>query len=101
MYRLKLLFQKLQIRSVLAPGKTADLLEHCRRLLPGDNWSIRAFVFQREMDDHMTTHPWEQLTAQGRNVAASFTQSSLNFKALTAPCLFPATKMLAWKEKTR
>ena len=34
---LKLLFQKLQIRPVLAPGKTADLLGHCYRQ-PGDNW---------------------------------------------------------------
>ena len=36
----------------------------------------------------MTTRLWEQLTAQDRNVATSFTQSSLNLKALTAPCLF-------------
>ena len=29
MCMLKLLFQKLQIRPVLAPGKTADPLGHC------------------------------------------------------------------------
>ena len=39
-----------------------------------------------------TTHFWEQLTAQDRNVAASFTQSSLNLKALTTHCLFPQKK---------
>ena len=38
MYMLKLLFQKLQIRPVLAPGETADLLGHCWRLPPpGDH----------------------------------------------------------------
>ena len=37
-----------------------------------------------------TTGPWEQLTAQDRNVAVSFTSSSLNFKSphhtLFIPC---------------
>ena len=36
----------------------------------GTSPGIRAFVFQGETDD---TCPWEQLTAQDRNVAVSFT----------------------------
>ena len=46
-----------------------------------------------------TTRPWEQLTAQDRNVAASFTQASLSLKVLTTPCLFPVIKI--WPEKRR
>ena len=62
MYMLKLLIQILQIRPILAPGETADRL--------GTSGGSRALALQGEKDDHC---PWEQLTAQDRDVAASFT----------------------------
>ena len=70
MYVLKLLFHKLQIRPVLAPGRTADLLGTAKDYRLGTTGGIRAFVFQGETE---TTCPGEQLTVQDMNVAASFT----------------------------
>ena len=100
MYTLKLLFQRLQIDKT-HPGSW----ENSRP--PGAPLKITAWgkleasgpLCSRERQT--TTGPWEQLTAQHRNVATSFTQSSLNLKALTAPCLVPLIKSLAWKEKGR
>ena len=53
MHMLKLLFQKLQIRPVLAPGKTADLLGTAKEYHLGTTGGIWAFVFQGETDYHM------------------------------------------------
>ena len=52
MYVLKLLFHKLQIRPVLAPGRTADLLGTAKDYRLGTTGGIWAFVFQGETDDH-------------------------------------------------
>ena len=52
MYMLKYLFQKLQIRPILAPGKTADLLGTAKDYHLGTSGGIWAFVFQRDTDDH-------------------------------------------------
>ena len=65
MYMLKLLFQKLLIRPILAPRKTADLLGYCRQ--------VEASGPLCSGERQMTTCPREQLTAQDRNVASSFT----------------------------
>ena len=90
MYMLKLLFQQLQITPLVSLqniflhksswllGKQPTSWGTAKDDHLGTTGGIRAFVFQGETD---ATCPWEQLTARGRNVAASFTQSSLNFKA--------------------
>ena len=99
MYMLKHLFQKLQIRLVLAPGRNSQPPGALLKITAWGQLVASGPLCSRERQT--TTGPWEQLTAQGRNVAASFPQSSLNLKALTAPSLFPMIKSLAWKEKTR
>ena len=69
MHMLKLLFQILQIRPILAPGKSR---------LPGaplkiTTWGqVEASGLLCSRDRQRTTGPWEQLTAQDRNVAVSF-----------------------------
>ena len=69
---LKLLFQKLQIDKA-HPGSWENsrppgaLLKITTR---GQVEASGAFVFQGETE---TTRPWEQLPAQDRNVAVSFT----------------------------
>ena len=70
MYMSRLLFLKLQIRPILAPGKTVTSWDTAKDYHLGTTGGIWAFVFQEETDNH---HPREQLTAQDRNVAASFT----------------------------
>ena len=99
MYMLKLLFQKLWIDKAL-PGSWENSWPP-GALLKITTWGQLEASRPLCSRERQTTVPWEQLTAQDRNVAASFTQSSLNLKALTAPCLFPVMKSLAWKEKGR
>ena len=72
MNMLKLLFQKLQIRPI-HPGsweKQPASWGTAKDYRLGTSGGIRAFVFQGQTD---TTSPWEQLTAQDRNVAVSST----------------------------
>ena len=70
MCMLKLLLQKLQIRLSWLLGKQLTSRGTAKDYSLGTTGDIQAFVFQGETDDH---HPWEQLAAQDRNVAASFT----------------------------
>ena len=99
MQMLKLLFQKLQIKPILAPGKNSRPPGALLRITA---WGqVEASVPLCSRERQRTTCPWEQLTAQDKNAAVSFTTFSLNFKTLTSSCLFPAIKMLAWKENVR
>ena len=98
MHMLNLLFQKLQIRPILAPGRDSQPPGALLKITAWGQVEASGPLCPRERQT--TTRPWEQLTAQDGNVAASFAQSSLSLKALTAPCLFPVIKSLAWKEKT-
>ena len=52
MYMLKLLFRKLQIRPVLAPGKTLTSWGTAKDDRLGTSRGLRAFVSQGETDDH-------------------------------------------------
>ena len=71
MLMLKPLFQILQIRPILAPGRNSRPLGALLKITArGTRRGIQAFVSQGVTD---TTHPWEQLTAQDKNVAVSFT----------------------------
>ena len=67
MYMLKLLFQKLQSwllgKQLTSWGTGKDYLPETTR----GNWPLCS------RERQTTTRPWEQLTAQDRNVAASFT----------------------------
>ena len=78
MHMLKLLFQKLQIRPALAPGRDSQppggtAKGDCLRT----SWGIRVIMFQEETDDRP---PWEQLTAPGENAAVFFHQISPEFQ---------------------
>ena len=70
---LKLLFQKLQIDKA-HPGSWENSRPPGALLKVTTAWgqveASGAFVFQGETE---TTRPWEQLPAQDRNVAVSFT----------------------------
>ena len=98
MYMLKLLFQILQIRPILAPGKTADLLGPCWRLPPTPSGGIWAIVFQGERDDHPSLGT---ANCQDKIAAVLSPNSPWISKPLTTPCLFPVIKSLAWKENVR
>ena len=68
---LKLLFQKLQIRPILAPGRDSRppgtlLKTTAWGQVEASSGGIQAIVFQGETD---TTLSWEQLTAQGETAA--------------------------------
>ena len=95
---LKLLFQKLQIRPILAPGKAADLLGH---LLKITAWG------QLEASGPLCSgrkrRPAPQLTANcPRQENSNFFHLILpESQSPHAPCLFPVIKSLAWKEKGR
>ena len=71
MHMFKPLIQKLQIWPILVPGRDSwppgAPLKTTYHL--GTSRGIWAIVFQGETDDHLTTHPWEQLIAQGENTA--------------------------------
>ena len=67
MYMLKLLFQKLQSWLL---GKQPTSWGTAKDYPLGTNWRHPDLVFQGETDDHC---PWEQLTAQDGDVAASLT----------------------------
>ena len=71
MHMLKLLLQKLQIRPVLAPGRDS---QPPGALLKTTAWGqVEASGPLCSRKRQMTTHPWEQLTAQGKHAAVSFT----------------------------
>ena len=53
MYMLKLFFQKLQIRPILAPGKQQTSWGTAKDYRLGTTGGIWAFVFQGETDDHL------------------------------------------------
>ena len=98
MYMLKLLFQKVQIRPIWGSWENSRPPGALLKITAwGQVEASGPLCAREETDDHP---PW--LTAQDRNVAASFTESSLNLKALTLfiPC-YKNIKTLAWKEKTR
>ena len=57
MYMLKLLFQKLQIRPVLAPGKQLTSWGTAKDYHLGTAGGIRAFVLQGETEDPQDPHP--------------------------------------------
>ena len=74
MHMLKLLFQKLQIRPILAPGRNSQPPGALLKMYHlGTSGGIQAFVFQCSRERQTTTHAWEQLTAQGENPVVSFT----------------------------
>ena len=67
MYMLKLLFQKLQIRPILAPGRNSPPPE---ALVNVTAWGqVEASGPLRSRERQMTTHSWEQLTVQGEYTA--------------------------------
>ena len=71
MHVLKLLFQNLQIRPILAPGRNSRPPGALLKIAAwGQVEASGPLCFRQQLK---TTHPWEQLTARNRNVAVSFT----------------------------
>ena len=72
MYMLKLSFQKLEIRPILSwlLGKQLTSWGTAKDYHLGQVETSGLLCSRERL---RTTRPWEQLTAQGRNVAASFT----------------------------
>ena len=66
MHMLKL-FQKLQIRPILAPGTVSRPPGALLKITAWGQVEASGTLCSREGE--MTTHPWEQLTAQGKNTA--------------------------------
>ena len=71
MHMLKLLFQKLQIRPILAPRRDSRLPGALLKITTWGQLEASGPLCSRE--GQRITCPWEQLTAQDRNVAVSFT----------------------------
>ena len=71
MHMLKLLFQKLQIRPILAPGRNSQPPGALLKITPWGKVEASGPLCSRERQ--MTTYPWEQVTAQDKNAAVSFT----------------------------
>ena len=73
-----------------------------RALLTITTWgqveASRAFVFQRDTDDHP---PLRTANCPGQECCSFFHLILPESQALTAPCLFPVIKSLAWKQKGR
>ena len=71
MHMLKLLFQKLQIRPILAPGRNS---RPPGALLKTTAWGqVEASGPLCSRERQTITSPWEQLKAQDENAAVSFT----------------------------
>ena len=71
MHMLKLLFQKLQIRPILAPGRNSQPPGALLKITPWGKVEASGPLCSR--DRQMTTRPWKQLAAQDKNAAVSFT----------------------------
>ena len=67
MYMLKLLFQKLQARPILAPGRNSRPPGALLKITASGQVEASGPLCSRETQ--MTTHPWEQLPAQDKNVS--------------------------------
>ena len=71
MHILKLLFEKLQIRPILAPGSDS---QPPGALLEITTWGqVEASSPLCSRERQMTTSPLEQLSAQDKNAAVTFT----------------------------
>ena len=103
MYMLKLLFQKLQIDKA-HPGsrKNSRAPEALLKITAwGQVEASGLCVPGRDRRRQTTTCPCEQLAAQDRNVAVSFTWSSLNFKTPHCTLFIPCYKNLGLERKDK
>ena len=71
MHMLKLLFQKLQIRPILAPGKNSRPRGALLKINAWGPAEAPGPLCSRE--GQTITYPWERLTTRDRNAAVSFT----------------------------